>query len=158
MKPGIRQKHTEEGSGTRRPGFVTVLIVSAAIAAAAAAAYFMLGRRAAPDSQAQTAGIDFQVLKGRWLRPDGGYVLDIRSVDPEGRIDAAYFNPRPINVSRAGVSRQGDGMNVFVELRDTGYPGCTYTMVYNPQEDSLKGVYYQAEIQESFAIVFVRMK
>jgi hypothetical protein len=158
VKPGIRQKRTEGGSGTRGPGLVTVLIACAAIAAAAAAAYFMLGRRAAPDSQAQTAGIDFQALKGRWLRPDGGYVLDIRNVDPEGRIDAAYFNPRPINVSRAGVSRQGDGMNVFVELRDTGYPGCTYTMVYNPQEDSLKGVYYQAEIQESFEIVFVRMK
>lgn len=158
MKPAIRRKVTKGGSGTRGPGIATVLIVCAAIAAAAAAAYFMLGRRAAPDSQAQTAGIDFQALKGRWLRPDGGYVLDIRDVDSEGRIDAAYFNPRPVNVSRAAASGQGDGLNVFVELRDTGYPGCTYTLAYDPQQDSLKGVYYQAEIQESFAIVFVRMR
>jgi hypothetical protein len=47
---------------------------------------------------------------------------------------------------------------VFVELRDTNYPGSTYTMIYDPRDDVLKGIYYQAAIQESYEIVFVRMK
>jgi hypothetical protein len=29
----------------------------------------------------QEKSVDFQTLKGRWLRPDGGYVLEIRAVD-----------------------------------------------------------------------------
>jgi hypothetical protein len=40
-------------------------------------------------------------LLGRWLRPDGGYVLAINRVDPDGTADAAYYNPNPIRVSRA---------------------------------------------------------
>jgi len=43
----------------------------------------------------------FEMLKGRWLRPDGGYIIEIRGVDPSGKIDAVYLNPRPINVARA---------------------------------------------------------
>jgi hypothetical protein len=37
--------------------------------------------------------IDFQTLNGRWLRPDGGYVLEIRAVDPSGSIDARISIP-----------------------------------------------------------------
>ena len=40
----------------------------------------------------------FDTLNGRWLRPDGGYVLDIR-VDTTGKIDAIYLNPKPINIA-----------------------------------------------------------
>src|SRR5690242_6383851 len=40
-------------------------------------------------------------LTGKWVRPDGGYVLELKSVGSGGKMDAAYFNPRPINVSRA---------------------------------------------------------
>jgi hypothetical protein len=32
-------------------------------------------------------------VKGRWLRLDGGYVLEIRSVDAGGSIDAVYLTP-----------------------------------------------------------------
>ncbi len=156
LKPGARQNRIERRSPRSGPRFLIILIVCSALAAVAA--YFMLGRQTAPGSRAQTADIDLQALKGRWFRADGGYVLEIRNIDPDGRMDAAYFNPRPINVSRAEASRQGDGMNVFLELRDTGYPGCTYTMAYDPREDSLKGVYYQAAVQQSFEVIFIRMK
>ena len=32
---------------------------------------------------------------------DGGYVIEIRSIRARGKLDAAYLNPRPINVSQA---------------------------------------------------------
>src|SRR5262245_48220081 len=36
---------------------------------------------------ATTTKPEFQKLKGRWLRPDGGYVLEIRSIDSTGAVD-----------------------------------------------------------------------
>jgi hypothetical protein len=44
-------------------------------------------------------------LTGRWQRPNGGYIIEIRSVEPDGRINAAYFNPQPINVAKAEFSQ-----------------------------------------------------
>ena len=73
-------------------------------------------------------------------------------------MDAGYFNPRPINVSRAEASQEGTTTKVFIELRDTNYPGSTYTLTYDPQSDQLKGVYFQAALQQSFDVVFVRLK
>jgi len=73
-------------------------------------------------------------------------------------MEAAYFNPRSINVSRAEVSRVKGGLEVFVELRDTGYPGSTYTLTYNPQQDMMTGIYFQATIGQSFEVIFVRAK
>ena len=58
---------------------------------------------ALPQAQSSTA-VDqnqgFENLIGRWLRPDGGYIIEIRSVSADGRMDAAYLNPRSINVAR----------------------------------------------------------
>ena len=71
---------------------------------------------------------------------------------------AAYFNPRPINVSRAEASLEGTTTKVFIELRDTNYPGATYTLTYDPESDQLKGIYFQPALQQSFDVVFVRMK
>jgi hypothetical protein len=47
---------------------------------------------------------------------------------------------------------------VFIELQDQGYPGSTYTLNYNPAEDSLVGFYYQAVMQQNFDVVFARVK
>ena len=96
-------------------------------------------------------------LVGKWLRPDGGYLLEIRMVAGDGKMDAAYFNPSPINVSRAEASREGGILKVFVELRAVNYPGSTYTLRYDPAKDALEGVYYQAALRESYDVVFVRM-
>jgi hypothetical protein len=100
----------------------------------------------------------FENLPGRWLRPDGGYILDIKNVDANGKLAAGYFNPRPINVSRAEASREGTATKVFIELRDTNYPGATYNLTYDQEQDQLKGVYFQPALQQSFDVVFVRMK
>jgi hypothetical protein len=100
----------------------------------------------------------FEKLEGRWRRADGGYVLDIRKVRPDGALDAAYLNPRPINVSKARATRDGATVRVFVELRAPNYPGSTYTLTYDSKRDELYGVYYQAVEGRSFDVVFARMK
>jgi hypothetical protein len=102
--------------------------------------------------------VEAQRLVGNWLRPDGGYVLGILKVDPSGRVEAAYANPRPIHVARAVASSTGNTMKLFVELQDVGYPGSTYDLTYDPNDDSMKGIYFQAQIQQRFDVVFVRMK
>jgi hypothetical protein len=56
---------------------------------------------------------DFLALTGRWFRTDGSYVIEIRSVDPGGRMQAAYYNPNPINVSAAQASSPGAAVTVF---------------------------------------------
>ena len=111
-------------------------------------------------SQSQAAGrlAAFQQLEGRWRRGDGGYILDILGVDADGRLKAAYFNPKPINVSRAEASMPGDTPSVFVELRDTNYPGSTYQLSYDPATDRLRGTYFQAMLRESYAVEFGRVK
>ena len=99
---------------------------------------------------------DFQALKGRWLRPDGGYVIEVKSVDAAGKMDAAYFNPRSIHVARAEASRAGAFTKVFIELRDVNYPGSTYTLAHDPTADRLVGNYFQAMLRENYDVVFVR--
>jgi len=100
----------------------------------------------------------FDTLNGRWLRTDGGYVFDIRAVDSNGKIDAVYLNPKPINIAKAEATRDGSKLNVFVELRAPNYPGSTYTLTYDPQRDQLQGSYFQAALQQRFDVNFVRMK
>ena len=109
-----------------------------------------------PPPVAAQASPEFQKLRGRWLRPDGGYVLEIRNVTAEGKLEAGYYNPRPINVSRAEASLEDSALKVFIELRDVNYPGSTYTLTYVPQNDQLSGIYYQALERQRFEVVFIR--
>jgi len=95
---------------------------------------------------------------GRWSRPDGDYVLEIRSVGADGEAQAAYFNPQQIHVAQAKVSRESGSLRVYVELRDVNYPGSTYRLVYDPAGDCLQGTYYQAVAKETYDIFFVRLK
>jgi hypothetical protein len=106
-----------------------------------------------------TENLPFAKLAGKWLRPDGGYILEIRSVDgASGKLEAAYLNPRPINVSKAQAARDGGNLKVFIELRDVNYPGSTYTLTYDPASDQLKGDYFQAALKQAFDVFFTRVK
>ena len=96
-------------------------------------------------------------LVGRWIRPDGGYIIEIRNVDSNGLLEAAYFNPLPINVSQARLTFVNKEPQVFIELRDAGYPGATYKLIYHPKKDVLAGLYYQPAVGQSFEVIFVRM-
>ncbi len=110
-----------------------------------------------PPGRAAAPGVGFETLKGRWARPDG-YVIEIRDVNASGTLDASYLNPRPINVAEAQAATRDGTLRLFLELRDTGYPGCTYTLTYDARTDRLAGVYYQAAAQERYAVEFARMK
>jgi len=101
---------------------------------------------------------DYRPLIGRWQRTDGGYIIDIRRVAADGAMEAGYFNPRPINVFQAKASEFKQHLKVEVELRDTGYPGSSYTLLYDPDKDILLGFYYQAVQKQNFDVIFVRMK
>ena len=99
---------------------------------------------------------DFDRLVGNWVRPDGGYVIEISKIYQDGKVDAAYFNPRSIHVSRSTVSEKDGIIELFIELQGQGYPGSTYTLKYNPAYDALIGIYFQAVIQQPFDVIFQR--
>ena len=97
-------------------------------------------------------------LEGRWVRPDGGYVLELSNMQKDGGLKAAYFNPRPIKVYQAKWKHKKGVIMVFVELRDINYPGSKYNLQYDPASDRLSGTYFQAVDKETYAIEFVRVK
>jgi len=92
------------------------------------------------------------------VRPDGGYMITIRGVDPDGKLDAAYANPRPLPFAEARASRDGKTIKLFFELRAGGYNGSTYTLIYDPANDLLYGIYYQAVARQRFNVYFERAK
>jgi len=110
-----------------------------------------------PQKETQVQA-DVQRLEGQWVRPDGGYILELREIKKDGSLMAAYFNPRPINVFSAKWSRKDGKINLFVELRDVNYPGSKYNFQYDPKLDHLKGTYFQAVERQTFKIKFVRVK
>jgi hypothetical protein len=107
-------------------------------------------------SPSSEPGPDPSKLVGRWLRADGGYLLQLTDPGPDGQLQAAYFNPRPINVARAAWKHQEGYLGAFVELRAPNYPGSTYTLAYDPASDRLVGIYYQAAMQQKFDVEFKR--
>jgi hypothetical protein len=108
-------------------------------------------------SPAPNAGTDSSKLKGRWLRPDGGYNLVIAAVAADGRAEATYFNPNPIRVAWARVKTEGPTIKLDVELRDENYPGCLYKLTFMPETDRLLGTYFQAQAQQTYEVEFVRL-
>jgi hypothetical protein len=112
----------------------------------------------APAKAANAPAVPEPVQKvfGKWMRSDGGYVLEIRGADLSGVVDAAYFNPKSIKVSRAIWMQGPTGFQIVVELNDVGYPGATYVLSHEPQTDRLVGKYNQPAMQQSFDIEFVR--
>jgi hypothetical protein len=109
-----------------------------------------------PVESAPPARPSLDRLKGKWLRPDGGYVLEIRNVAPAGKLDAGYFNPRSIHVAQAVASQENDTLKVVVELRDVNYPGSRYHLMYDRGTDRLTGTYFQAVSKETYDIFFQR--
>ena len=97
-------------------------------------------------------------LVGRWLRPDGGYILEIRGASPDGKLDLGYFNPNPIHVARAEWVMKDNKLYVLAELQDVNYPGSTYGLEYIVGTDHLVGTYYQAVEKSTFDVEFVREK
>jgi len=95
-------------------------------------------------------------LKGNWVRPDGGYRIEIKSITADGQIEAMYFNPNPLPFAKASVRQDDKTLRVFLELRAGGYNGSTYELTYDAASDRLNGIYYQAVMKQKFDVVFMR--
>jgi len=117
-------------------------------------------RTPAPQTGASRAVVPVTMdkLRGRWIRPDGGYGIVIRNVGADGQLEAMYFNPKPIAFARAQAARDGLGLRVFLELQAGGYNGSTYELTYDPVTDRLKGVYFQAVAKQRYDIYFERQQ
>jgi len=89
---------------------------------------------------------------------DTPYVIDIKSAGQDGTLQAAYLNPRSINISIAKAREKDGTLEVFVELRDTNYPGSTYTLTYDRARELLMGVYFQAVMQQKYNVAFRRQQ
>jgi hypothetical protein len=153
MKKQTDSKYSKRGtpaSGSPRTRRV-ITLVAVSFLVAALVGVLLVGRIRKFDEQ-------LQMLMGRWVRPDGGYVLDIREARRDGKLDASYYNPRPINVSTSRVTRKEKRPYLFIELTDVGYPGATYDLSYDEQNDILFGIYFQPTVNERFEVVFVRME
>lgn len=164
-KRGPELHQTEEKTGAGR--WVPVAVVSGVLCFLAALVLWS-GRGtppkapspapAAADAAANDPTDRYAKLVGRWQRPDGGYIIDVRSAGPDGKLEASYFNPNPIHVARAEASGQGAMVKVFIELRDVNYPGSTYTLAYDRENDILKGIYFQALERQEFEVYFQRIR
>jgi hypothetical protein len=111
-----------------------------------------------PVAPTGSAVLAFGVLVGRWARTEGPYVINIIAVDENGKLDASYANPRPLPFHTAEVTRDGNALKLFFELRAAGYGGSTYTLKYDAASDSLRGVYDQVVVMQKFDVVFNRTK
>ena len=138
--------------------------ISRSVVAACAVVLFVLlfyGTALADQKQGTEESKGFSAakqLEGRWVRQDGGYILDLQNIRPDGKMKAFYFNPRNINVHEASWKFEGERLILYVELRDVNYPGSNYTLMYRAAQDLLWGSYFQAVQKQTMNVNFVRMK
>jgi hypothetical protein len=143
-------------------GAAVVLVYRFHNSGAAVASLAAAGRQAADEPPAASAGAapseaQRTRLVGCWRRTDADYVLEIRAVAADGAIDAAYLNPRPIHVAKAQATAEAGKTRVLVELRDRLYPGSYYTLVYDPRNDRLAGVFHHLGLHQDFDVLFTRI-
>ena len=109
---------------------------------------------AVPPSVVRKVSLD--TLKGSWVRPDGGYRIEIDTVAANGELAATYFNPNRLPFEKAHATLAGGTLRAAFELRAGGYNGSTYELTYDPASDRLVGIYYQAVMKQKFDVYFVR--
>jgi hypothetical protein len=116
--------------------------------------------RAADTASAttKTGGTEQQKLKGRWMRSDGDYIIEVFEAEVDGTLKAAYYNPNPINVEKGEWIIQEGKLFMHIVLRDVNYPGSAYTLQYIPEDDALAGNYFQAVEGVNYDVVFTRKK
>lgn len=140
----------------RRVGGALLLWLAMGLAMSATASAQNAPPSAKLRAQSAPTAIAFEPLTGNWVRPDGGYRIEIRSVGPGGQLEAMYFNPRPLPFAKAQVRQDGSFVRLTLELQAGGYNGSTYELTYEEASDQLKGTYYQAVMKQKFEVVFTR--
>lgn len=164
-KGNAKTQKTTPAPKRKRPWWALVAVIVGAIAG------FLYWGTGTGDSEILTstspptaapvpASAEKDLLVGRWVRTDsnGGYTLEIKTASTEGKLDAGYFNPNPINVGRAEWQKKEGDLEVVVELRDVNYPGSTYTLIFSKANDLLVGTYYQAVDGVDYDVTFARLR
>lgn len=84
----------------RRLSFKWIVLIVAVLTAAVSLVVYHFQPTGSDQMPVSPAGqpksgptVEFNKLIGRWLRPDGGYVIEIRNISSGGKMEAAYFNP-----------------------------------------------------------------
>jgi hypothetical protein len=114
------------------------------------------GDEKTPPPDKPTVEVDPGKLVGNWLRPDGGYVIEILDVHDQGTLNARYLNPQPINIAQAEWKVEDNRIRIYIKFDDVNYPGSTYTLDYFPDRDQLIGAYFQATQQQTYYVEFIR--
>jgi len=97
-------------------------------------------------------------LEGKWERTDGGYVIELKNPTPDGKINAGYYNPKPIHVGRSGWQYTAGKIIVTVELQDANYPGSLYTLQFFHRDNVMAGTYFQAVEKVNYDVEFRRIQ
>lgn len=113
------------------------------------ATWFLFFQNSGMDQEEAT-----EILVGQWERSDGPYTIDIKALLDDGKLDASYLNPSPINVGRSTWDIEKDALKVFVRLHDKNYPGSEYKLTYIKDKQLLSGTYFQALSKEMFNVSF----
>ncbi len=93
---------------------------------------------------------------GKWQRTDGEYIIELSNIKTDSTVEAAYSNPKPINISET-MWKVNDGYFYFyIKLDDEGYPGSYYSLGYFAEDDKMYGIYYQALQGQQYDVVFER--
>lgn len=104
------------------------------------------------------AGQQQSKLKGRWMRSDGDYIIEVFEAAADGTLKAAYYNPGQINVEKGEWTIQDSILYMRIVLRDVNYPGSVYTLQYYRDNDALAGIYFQAVEGINYDVFFTRKK
>jgi hypothetical protein len=102
------------------------------------------------------AAESYSTVAGKWQRTDGNYFIKVSDVLPDGEATVEYFNPRSIHVAKAVISTEKKMTKLFIKFQDKGYEGSTYKLYYYAEKDALLGFYYQAPMDKTFEVIFLR--
>ncbi len=110
----------------------------------------------AEEKSSPVTELDYGIITGEWQRTDGSYRIRISGVQVNGQVTVEYFNPSPIHVEHAVITTRKGLIKLFIQLQDTGYEGSTYTLYYYKEKNALAGFYYQAVMDTSYEVIFLR--
>ena len=123
-----------------------------------AVSYFFTVHASMASDSSSAGNPDFDVLVGSWQRTDGNYSIRVSDIKTDGQVKAEYFNPGSVNIVESTVSIQKGLINLFIKFQDKGYEGSAYTLYYYAEKDALVGFYYQATMDKTFKVIFLRKK
>ncbi len=108
--------------------------------------------------QAQNPGIyspELLAMQGRWVRTDAPYVIELRQ-NQSDKLQASYFNPRPIHVEKTETAKKDGLQYVMIKLQDVNYEGSVYLLNYDREQDALHGIYLHGGSGQRFQVSFSR--